>query len=123
MKKFTTFPCRATDAVLMVSSYCNGQLHGVLSHARTTAPQAINSIPQLLFYIDEYLLKAEGAICYRAFEPAGLEGYERIATLRIQVLFQENYTWQGCIVWEEQGLEIPFRSVWELIRIFDEILA
>lgn len=123
MKRFTTFSCRATDAVLVVTSYQEGQLEGWLAHSRAEEPQQIKSIPQLLFYIDKHLLQAEGAISYQAFEPAKYAQFQGISTLRIQVLFQEHHTWQGCILWEEQKLEIPFRSVWELIRILDEILA
>lgn len=123
MKKITTFPCRANDAILLVSSYQDGQLHGWLSHSRTDEVQEIRSIPQLLFYIDEYLLQEEGLISYQAFDSLKYEEIPCIATLRIQVLFQEHHTWQGCVLWEDQQMEVAFRSVWELIQIFDEILA
>ena len=46
-----------------------------------------------------------------------------MATLRIQVLFREHYSWQGCILWEEQQKEATFRSVLELIQLLDEILG
>ena len=123
MKQFPPFPCRANDAILLVQSYQDGRMTGQLIHPRTGTPEEIRSIPELLLRLDEILLREESLISYHAFRPAGFEEIRRIATLRIQVLFQENYSWQGCVQWEEQRKEATFRSVLELIQILDEILA
>lgn len=123
MKKFPPFPCRMNDAVLMVSSYQCGELEGWLAHPRLDGPQKINSVPQMLFMLDELLVREEKLISYYAFEPTGYKEISRIATLRIQILFRENHTWQGCLLWEEQRKEATFRSVLELIQLLDEILA
>ena len=71
----------------------------------------------------ELLEGQEGLVHSQAFEPPDPEAVGRIATLRIQVLFREHYSWQGRIVWEEKRKEAVFRSVLELIQILDEILA
>lgn len=123
MKNFSPFPCRMNDAVLMVSSYQHGEIDGWLIHPRLDGPQKITSVPQMLFMLDELLLREEKLISYYAFEPTGYEQLRRIATFRIQILFRENYTWQGCLLWEEERKEATFRSVLELIQILDEILA
>ena len=122
MKNFTPFPCRTDDAILMVTSYQEGELSGVLVHPRLEGPRKIRSVPQLLFLLDEFLLREEGLISYHAFEPTGFSEIQRIATLRIRILFRENHTWQGCVMWEEQRKEASFRSVLELIQLLDEIL-
>ena len=71
MKSFGTFPCRANDAVVMVSSYRNGELSGWLVHPRLDGPQEIQSVPQLLFLMDDLLLQEERLVSYHAFEPTG----------------------------------------------------
>jgi len=123
MKHFSPFPCRPNDAILMVQSYQDGEMHGQLVHPRVGGPREIRSISHLILTLDELLQSGEGLVSYQVFEPAGYESIQRIATFRIQILFREHYTWQGCILWEEQRKEATFRSVLELIRILDEILA
>lgn len=51
------------------------------------------------------------------------ESTEKGSTVfRIQVLFREHYSWQGKLIWQNENQEVVFRSVIELIQIFDEIL-
>ena len=123
MKSFNPFPCRTNDAVLMVSSYNDGEITGWLVHSRLESPQRIRSVPQLLFKLDEFLQSDEKPVIYHAFEPTRYENIQRIATLRIQILFQDHYTWQGCVLWEDRHIEMTFHSVLELIQILDEILV
>lgn len=123
MKKYTFFPCHANEAVLRVTSYYKGQLQGWLTHSRLDGPVAVQSVPHLLFSLDEFLLRENRSISQHAFESSGMKKESCIATLRIRVLFQENHTWQGQLIWEDRQKETSFRSVWELIQILDEILA
>lgn len=123
MKSFSPLPCRTNDAVLLVQSYEEGELKGRLLHPRLGLPREIGSTAQMILILDELILREEGLISYHAFEPTGHEEIERMATLRIQVLFREYYSWQGCILWEEQQKEATFRSVLELIQLLDEILG
>lgn len=123
MEKYGFFPCRMNEAILLVTSYNNGQMHGWLTHSRSDSPIEIHSVPHLLFSIEDFLMREDRMISYHAFEPTGLDKLPGIATLRIRVLFRENYTWQGLLTWEDQQKEASFRSIWELIQILDEILA
>lgn len=123
MKKFSPFPCRTNDAILFVQSYRDGELSGQLIHPRGGELKEIRSIPQLILILDEILLQEDGLINYHTFDQTGYEKIRRIATIRIQILFREHYTWQGCVQWEEQRKEVTFRSVLELIQILDEILS
>ena len=122
MRNFPPYPYRVDDAILLVKSYQEGDLKGWLIHPRMENPKEIKSIPQLMFLLED-LLAEEGPVSCHAFESIGYESLERIAALRIRILFRENYTWQGQILWEEQRKEASFRSVLELIQIIDEILA
>lgn len=123
MEKYSFFPCKMNEAILLVTSYHNGQMHGWLTHSRSDSPIEIHSVPHLLFSIEDFLMWDDRVISYHAFEPTGLDKLPCIATLRIRVLFRENYTWQGLLTWEDQQKEASFRSIWELIQILDEILA
>lgn len=122
MENYVFFPCQTNEAILLVTSYHNGQMQGWLTHPRLDSPIEIQSVPQFLFSLDEFLLREDKNISYHAFDPNGLENLSGIATLRIRVLFQENHSWQGLLVWEDQRKEASFRSVWELIQLLDEIL-
>ena len=123
MKKNTFFPCQMNEAILLVTAYDKGQLHGWLTHSRSDTPIEVYSVPHLLFSIDDYLLREDRVINYNAFADAGLADLPHLATLRIRILFQENHTWQGLLRWDETGKEASFRSVWELIQILDEVLS
>ena len=48
---------------------------------------------------------------------------ERIASLRIQILFREHHTWQGRLIWQDEKREFVFHSALELMQLMDEILA
>lgn len=123
MKSFKLIPYRINDAVLMVSSYQEGAISGWLAHSRLNGPQPIQSIPQLIFLLDDLLSQEDAQIRYHAFESVPFESIPRIATLRLQILFREHHTWQGCVIWEEAQKEASFLSVLELIQILDEILS
>ena len=123
MNKHVFFSYQINEAVLFVTSYDKGQMTGWLSNSRLENPVEVLSVPHLLFLLDEYLVRDDKAVNYRPFELKGMENIQCIATLRIRVLFQENYTGQGLLSWEEREIETSFRSVWDLIQILDEVLA
>ena len=122
MKAKKLMPRQLTDAIFYVTYYKEGMLSGWLVHPRLENPMKIQSVPQLLFSLDSILSREDIPIGYHAFEDRELPD-STIATIRLQVLFREHYTWQGCAVWEDRQMEAPFRSVLELIEILDEILA
>ena len=123
MDKHVFFSYQLNEAVLFVTSYHKGQLTGWLSNSRLENPVEVLSVPHLLFLLDEFLVRDDKAVNYRAFDLKGMENIQCLATLRIRVLFQENHTWQGLLAWEEREMEASFRSVWDLIQLLDEVLA
>ena len=46
----------------------------------------------------------------------------RLATFQIRILFRQNASWQGEILWQEKEQMHSFRSVLELIRLLDSAL-
>jgi hypothetical protein len=45
------------------------------------------------------------------------------ATFHIKVIFRQNTSWQGTIIWSEGRQEKPFRSVLELLLLIDSALS
>lgn len=122
MRKKKLIPRQRNDAILYVTHYQKGNLEGWLTHTRMDQPMQIQSVPQLLFALDELFSQEDRPISVCVFE-AGPVPEEPMSTLRIQILFREHYSWQGLLIWEDNQMEAPFRSVLELIEIMDEILA
>lgn len=46
-----------------------------------------------------------------------------LATFALRILFRQNASWQGSIIWLDQKQEQSFRSVLELILLFDNALT
>ncbi|RGD75351.1 hypothetical protein [Anaerofustis stercorihominis] len=75
-------------------------------------PQAIN---ECRTFVDNKENKEELAI-------EELKEKEILATFNIKVLFRQNATWQGSIVWVEDNTVSQFRSVYELLVLMDSVL-
>jgi len=123
MKSLKRFPGQMNDAVFLVSFYEDGEISGWLIHSRLDCPVKVQNLSQLLLKLDEILLMDYHPVRSKAFDLLRYEELPHFATIRIRVLFQENYTWQGYVIWEEQHMEAAFRSVLELVMILDEILG
>jgi len=39
----------------------------------------------------------------------------------IRILYQQNYTWQGTVLWDVEQEAKPFRSLLELIKMVESI--
>lgn len=50
----------------------------------------------------------------------GMEG--KLATFALRVLFRQNASWQGSVIWCEGNQEESYRSVLELLMLFDSAL-
>lgn len=122
MKTKKQFSCRMADVIFHVHDYHDGQIEGWLSHPRLPQPIKISSVPQLLFVLDDVLERESRPMEYPNYPASAMPG-RPIATLRLQILFREHYTWQGVVLWEEQQKQATFLSVLELVKLLDEVLA
>lgn len=116
-------PCQSREAQVTISSYRNGIMDGYLQHPRLGGKVNVQSLTQLVLLLNG-LLDLE--TCPESPLPLILtenDGGTHMAVLRIQVLFREHYTWQGKLIWQNEGQEAVFHSVVELIQLIDEILA
>ena len=44
------------------------------------------------------------------------------ASFKLRVIFRQNASWQGSVAWVEGGSEAPFRSIFELLNLMDDVL-
>lgn len=117
------WPCFTRDAMVLINKYDCGIVDGYLIHPRLGNPRPIKSISHLLRLFDQ--AQNLENIPYRP-EPMAGSGYEksnRLATFTIQILFQQNHTIQGRLIWHEESSEAVFSSALELIYLMDDILA
>ena len=120
--RLSTYP-KITEACVTVSNYQDGNLSGWLIHPRLEAPLRVRSLPELLLTLNALLRQGAPPVDCRGKKSDSKVPADILATLRLQILFREHYTWQGSILWEEQGVRLAFHSVLELIQILDELLA
>ena len=123
--------------VITAASYENKQLRGSLY-----SPQLDRSIPfdnllQLLLVIEELMDRSnmpQRGMDLRMFQPqdytqallerpAPAAHQPALASFSVTVLFRQNASWQGTVVWNERQLESHFRSALELISLMDGALS
>jgi len=59
----------------------------------------------------------------RPDQEAGFSGKGIKATFLVQILFRQNASWQGSVLWVERKIEESFRSVLELLLLIDNALS
>ncbi len=116
-------PCQSREAVVTVLSYCNGIMDGFLQPPRLGSREKFCSLSQMLLLLDSLMDLEDCPKNPPSFISPAYGDSDSIAVFRIQILFREHYTWQGRLIWQNEGQEAVFRSGIELIRLFDEILA
>lgn len=116
-------PCQSREALVTVMSYRSGILDGCLQHPRLDRKINIQSLSQLIMTLDSLLDLEDCPGCPLPLVRAQEGGKDYIALFRIQILFREHYTWQGRLIWQDEGQEAVFHSALELMLLIDEILG
>ena len=116
-------PCRSREAVVTVLSYRNGIMDGYLQHPRLEGREKIQSLSQMVLLLNSLIDLEDCPNRSLPLVSGEQERDRKYSVFRIQVLFREHYTWQGRLIWQNENQEIVFRSVIELIQLFDEILG
>ena len=122
----TTFVC--------VDSYEHGVLRGRFYNPYTGNGHAFESLSDFLLKMEQMLDEMELPKAFavtRTFaapppKPSGAADSHRepgkCATFALRILFRQNASWQGAVTWIENKQEQSFRSVLELIFLFDNAL-
>lgn len=117
------WPCCAQDALVTINAYNCGTLDGYLVHPRFGTPQCIKSVSQLIRLLDQAQKLENTPHNPVSYTGGGFDSSNKVASFTISILFQQNHSMQGKLVWHEASLEAVFRSALELIYLLDDILA
>lgn len=123
------------STTICIDSYEDNIPVGRMYNLYKEAGNSFNSLTQLLLKIEDMLdeMKFPQAFtAVRTFSPGlkldtgppGLAFREgRLATFSLKILFRQNASWQGTILWLDTGREQPFRSALELIFLINSALT
>lgn len=129
-------PRGRNTSVVQIYSYANKCMEGMLRCASRQQDFYFENLMQFLMLMDAVMdsdNQPQRGMEPRAFTtPADyvLEHAARarrkgcpIATFQISVLFRQNASWQGTVLWVNQDMESQFRSALELIGLLDNALS
>ena len=119
-----------------IDSYRNGEMSGRFYNPYLAEGRRFDNLIQFLLAMEQTLdvmdfPKAFTAI--RTFAPppkANNSGPPEdqwqtgsVATFRLRILFRQNASWQGSLVWQEGRQEQSFRSVLELLFLMENAIT
>lgn len=122
---------------ICVNSYQNKNLSGVIYHPSTPNGLQFDNLMQLLLQV-EIILDAisfpKASTERRRFTKMQKTGKThestvsevqtgKLATFFVRMIFRQNASWQGSVIWSEGSSEEAFRSALELIMLIDSALA
>ena len=94
----------------------DGQITGMITSSHIPKPIPFSSLSRMILLLDEQMDIDSGGMsdtfCQRPENP----------TFELEILFRQNYSWQGRLRWPSGGKEATFRSVLELLTIIQTIL-
>jgi hypothetical protein len=127
-------PFEMKTSIVKICSYEDKNPRGVLTNPYHGEDKVFSSLSHLIFLMEElqdslnYPQKSTAARCFGASEsvaagPGGdMENAKALATFKIRILFRQNSSWQGNVIWMEKDEEAQFRSVLELIYLLDSAM-
>lgn len=135
-KKF--LPQGMKTNLIKVTSYTNRNIAGFLSHPYYEEEKRFENLTQLVLLMEELqdqlqspersmetrVIKANGASLFDQLQTASPSPNQKVlATFKVNILFRQNASWQGNLVWMEEGVETHFRSALELVILIDSALS
>lgn len=118
---------------ISIDNYQNEVMCGSLHHPHFEVPRYFSSTMQLLKLLENLFAETNYPQAYTTLRSFTRHSYSEpvppaehsgtVATFHVRVLFRQNASWQGEVLWEEKGLSESFRSVLELLLLIDSALA
>lgn len=116
MREWRMTPIGANVFGIYLEPCDDGQIKGSISGGGIKNPIRFTSLSRMILLLDEQM-----DIISR--ESPGMTVYPPSApSFEIEILFRQNYSWQGRVRWPAGRKEAAFRSVLELITIIEMIL-
>lgn len=125
-------PSGRNEVIVLVHNYQDRCPSGILSGPRLNTPVTFHGLAQLLMTMEDLMdqnntpQRGEEPRSFQHSEhplrPAGPVNEKPLAVFRVNVLFRQNASWQGTLIWMDREMDAQFRSVLELIRLMDSAL-
>lgn len=121
--------------ILCIDSYHQGILRGRFFHPSIPNGRSFQSLTQFLLSMEQHLNHTDCPTAFTAprvfLPPAKWDATPsdathrvgELATFSLRILFRQNTSWQGSLIWLEGNQEQSFRSVLELITLLDSALT
>lgn len=122
--------------IVCIDSYQNSVPEGRLFNPCFSGALQFESLMQMILQIDGLLDKmcfpqpfdetrsfASVSIPLLTVRPDQAEPKGKLATFLVKMIFRQNASWQGSVVWKEQRREESFRSALELLLLMNSALA
>jgi hypothetical protein len=122
-------------SIVKIYSYERGNHVGVIKNPYFKDGAGFDSTMQMLKLIDELqdsLNFPQKSMMPRSFAEAGnrsreasaaAAGGKPVASFSVNILFRQNASWQGSILWLESALQSEFRSALEMLLLMDSVLS
>jgi len=128
-------PLDQNAVIVRVISYDQKNLRGVLASPKLEKPTPFCSLTQLLLTMEELMdqsnqpQRGEERRSFSAARAVGVrpqdleDAPQKLATFQLRILFRQNASWQGSLIWVDKRMDAQFRSVLELIWLMDSALT
>ncbi len=131
-------PYEMKTNIIHVTEYREKNIKGILVNPFFPEPQWFNNLTQCLFLMELVMdsLKfpqrsmenrlfnhGEQALSWQKSATKEQQKLPVLASFQVSVLFRQNASWQGNLLWQEKKMEAPFRSALEFIGLMDNALS
>lgn len=107
--------------LVCVDAVENGRASGRFYHGGLGNERTFRSLDRFLLDMDSILDGQESAAAWESDNRIWYTG--KIATFKLRVMFRQNGSWQGSVMWLETRHEEKFRSALELLSIFRQAIV
>lgn len=123
---------------ICINSYEDQNATGVLYHSMFPQGIEFRSLTQMLIRMEQILDKMDypkastekrrfGSLAHSAEDEQSRDEEDmpkgELATFFVRMIFRQNASWQGSVIWSEGGYDESFRSALELIMLMDSALS
>lgn len=134
-------PREMKTTIIKVYSYQNKNIRGVICNPFFEKDIIFENMMQMITIVErisDSLVFPQKAMQLRQFSDTNQPAVDKsfdfevssdfntllpIATFELEILFRQNASWQGTLVYAEQNLSSSFRSVLELLILMDSVLS
>lgn len=118
----TISPDNGTFLLVCVDAMENGSASGRFYPGRPNDERTFHNLSQFLVSMDRILDEGTGSLPPAAENPGTIFRGGKIATFKLRVMFRQNESWQGSVMWLNTRHEETFRSALELLSIVRQAL-